>query len=104
MSEGRVRRGWLGVSARTRPIDRRIARAHGLTQETGVEVLEIDPDGPARGAGLRDGDIVIALDGSTVASIDDLHRMLTRWTGGDVAIDRLRGAKRETIAVRPRER
>jgi S1-C subfamily serine protease len=104
MSEGRVRRGWLGVVARTRPIDRRIARAHGIAQENGVEVVEIDPKGPARAADLRDGDIVIGIDGEPVTSVDDLHRALTRWTRGEVAIDRLRGAKRETVAARPSER
>jgi S1-C subfamily serine protease len=104
MSDGRVRRGWLGVSARTRPIDRRIARVHGIAQETGVEVVEVDPKGPAHAADLRDGDVVLGIDGAPVTSVDDLHRALTQWKRGEIAIDRLRGTKRETIAARPTER
>lgn len=103
MSEGRVRRGWLGVSARTRPIDRRIARAHAIEGESVVEVMEVDPKGPAHAAGVRDGDQIVALDGVRMGSVDDLQRALTQRMSGVVALDRLRGAERKTVEVTLRE-
>ena len=103
MSDGRVRRGWLGVSARTRPLDRRIARAHGIEGPSVVEVMEVDPKGPAYAAGLRDGDQIVALDGARIGSVDDLQRALSQRTSGDVSLDRLRGVERKRVAVALRE-
>ena len=44
---GRVRRGYLGVVGTTRPVDRRLVRFHGLAADRAVEVVSLDPDGPA---------------------------------------------------------
>jgi predicted metalloprotease with PDZ domain len=44
--------------------------------------LNLQAGGPAAGAGVRDGDILLAIDGEAVTSVDDLHRALTRWTAG----------------------
>lgn len=33
--------------------------------------------GPAQRAGLREGDVIVALDGKPIAGVDDLHRLLT---------------------------
>jgi serine protease Do len=93
----------VGVSARTRPLDRRIARALAIEGESVVEVIEVDPKGPAHAAGVRDGDQIIALDGVRIASVDDLQRTLTQWTSGVVSLDRLRGVERTTVAMTPRE-
>jgi S1-C subfamily serine protease len=76
MQHGRVRRGVLGFGGQTRPIDRRLARFHKLEQKTGVEVMEVQPGMPAQAGGLQDGDILLALDGRTVTSVDDVHRLL----------------------------
>ena len=40
-------------------------------------VLSANDASPAQKAGLREGDIIIALDGNPVAGVDDLHRLLT---------------------------
>jgi S1-C subfamily serine protease len=79
MTQGRVRRSWLGVVAQTRRIDPRIRRYLELLQESGVEVMNVDPRGPAAAAGVRDGDILLALDGKPVHSVDDVHRLLAQW-------------------------
>jgi S1-C subfamily serine protease len=76
MQHGRVRRGVLGFGGQTRPIDRRLARFHKLEQKTGVEVMEVQAGMPAQAGGLQDGDILVALDGRTVTSVDDVHRLL----------------------------
>jgi S1-C subfamily serine protease len=40
-------------------------------------VLSVEENSPAKRAGLRDGDIIVALEGKPVAGVDDLHRLLT---------------------------
>ncbi len=109
LREGRVRRGHLGLSGRMRPIDRRIARVHRLTQTSGVEVLGVESGSPAKRGGIHEGDIVIALDGVLVESVDDLHRALTQWTPGaagaasaPLRVALLRGAERKEVTVLPR--
>ena len=101
---GRVRRGYLGIAGRQRPMDRRIVRFHGLSSNTAVEVLSVESDGPAGLAGLRAGDLIVAINGSDVQSVDDLHRFLSDWPiGQPVNIDIVRGHIRRTQAVVPKE-
>lgn len=76
LTHGRVRRGYLGVSARQRPLDRRLVRYHGLSYDTAVEVASLDPGAPAAAGGVRAGDIIVTLNGQGVRSVDDIHRFL----------------------------
>jgi S1-C subfamily serine protease len=104
MQHGRVRRGVLGFGGQTRPIDRRLARHHGLSQKTGIEVMEVQPGKPAQVAGLRDGDILLALDGRTIESVDDVHRILTASSiGRALAVSLLRGTAKMDLTVIPSE-
>ena len=77
LRDGRIRRSYIGVSAQTVPIHRRVVRFFGLAQETGVVILGIEDRSPAQKGALREGDIIVALDGKAVAGVDDLHRLLT---------------------------
>src|SRR5271155_4269848 len=86
LRDGRIRRSYIGVSAQTVPIHRRVVRLYSLARETGVVVLGIEDRSPARAAGLREGDVIVALtvandnndnDDQPVAGVDDLHRLLT---------------------------
>src|SRR5581483_7881256 len=73
---GRVRRGYLGVAARQRPVERRLAYRHGVAGAGAVEVLSVEPGAPAAQAGLAEGDLIVAVDGRPVTTVDDLHRAL----------------------------
>ena len=77
LRDGRIRRSYIGVSAQTVPIHRRVVRFYNLPRESGVVVLGVEDRSPARIAGLREGDVIVALDGKPVAGVDDLHRLLT---------------------------
>jgi S1-C subfamily serine protease len=76
--EGKVTRGFLGISGQTVPLPVRIVRHYNLKNETGVQVMSVIARSPAREAGLREGDIIIAIDHEPVVSINDIHRLLTR--------------------------
>jgi S1-C subfamily serine protease len=77
LRDGRIRRSYIGVSAQTVPVHRRVVRFYDLPKETGVVVLSVEQKSPARLAGVREGDVIIALEGHPVAGVDDLHRVLT---------------------------
>ena len=40
-------------------------------------MLAVEVDSPAQGAGLREGDVIVAFDEHTISGVDDLHRVLT---------------------------
>ncbi len=71
---GRVRRAFIGIAGGPRPLPPR-ART-GRDQEEAVEVIEVVPDSPAARAGVREGDLVLELDGTPVRSATDLQRMM----------------------------
>ncbi len=77
LRDGKIRRSYIGVSAQTVPVHRRVVRFYDLPKEMGALVLSVEEKSPAKRAGLREGDIVVALEGQPVAGVDDLHRMLT---------------------------
>jgi S1-C subfamily serine protease len=102
---GRVRRAFIGIAAQQTAIPPLRRRAAGLIQDRAVMIGTVEPDSAAERAGLRPGDIIVALDGTTIAGADDLVRALTsEKIGRSVAFDVLRGIERLTIAAVPRER
>ena len=104
LTRGRVRRGFLGIGARQRPMDRRIVRFHGLDNNYAVEVLSVETSGPAGLAGLSVGDLIVGINGSDVQSVDDLHRFLSDWPiGRPVEIDVVRGQSRRVLMIVPQE-
>lgn len=104
LTQGRVRRAWLGVAARDRPLALRLVRALGLATRRAVEVLSREPDGPASGADLQPGDLIVAVDAEPVDGIDALHRALARVpAGSELRLDIVRRTQRLTIALRARE-
>ncbi len=82
LTQGRVRRAWLGVAARDRPLDKRLVRALGLSATQAVEVLSRESEGPAAASDLHPGDLIVAVGGQPVDGIDALHRLLGRVPPG----------------------
>jgi S1-C subfamily serine protease len=76
LQHGRVRRAYIGVLGATTVLDRRVARAFGLEQTHGVHVSSLDAHSPAKVAGLREGDLIVGMDGVTVDSVDRMHQLL----------------------------
>jgi S1-C subfamily serine protease len=78
MQHGRVVRGYLGLHARNVPVPQHLARLYNLEQKTGVDVLSVEPGGPADQAGLLEDDIIISLGEQPTTNVDDLHKLLTQ--------------------------
>jgi S1-C subfamily serine protease len=82
LTQGRVRRAWLGVAARDRPLDLRLVRALGLASTRAVEVLSREAQGPAAEVDLRPGDLIVGVNDQAVDGVDALHRQLGRVPPG----------------------
>ena len=74
MSEGRVRRAYLGIAGGPRPLPPRATARWG--RRPGVEVVEVVSGSPAEQAGIRAGDLVVEVDGRPTESAADLQRMM----------------------------
>ena len=101
LQHGKVRRGWLGVGAIRRPLDRRLAYHHGLGRAA-VEIQSIETGSPAAAAGLKDGDLLVRFGTSRIEGIDDLHRALRSWppsTPAQVVV--IRRGIRVTLEITP---
>jgi S1-C subfamily serine protease len=104
LTHGRVRRGYLGLAARQRPLERRLVRFHRLSSEFAVEAISVDRRGPAAQAGLQEGDLIVAINGQPLSSVDDLHRFLAEWPIGEpVMLTIVRGLERLDLRVKPGE-
>jgi len=104
LRDGKIRRSYIGVEAQTLPLHRRLVRFYDLPQESGVAVISVQAGGPAQRAGLREGDVILALDGQPVAGVDDLHRLLTdARVGVSSTLTVLRWTEKLELQVVPEE-
>jgi S1-C subfamily serine protease len=77
VSQGHVRRRQLGISATGIQLPRRLVRELDLLADQAVEVMGLLPSGPAAAAGVLPGDLLVAVNGRVITSVDDVHRLLT---------------------------
>ncbi len=104
LTHGRVPRGYLGITAQQRPLGRRLVRFHHLSKEFAIEVRFVSPGSPAEQGGLRQGDLIVAVNGQEVWSVDHLHRFLSEWPiGKPVTLTVIRGQDRLFREVIPAE-
>ena len=87
ISEGRVRRAYLGIAGGPRPLPPRARAESGA--ERGVEVVEVIDGSPAERAGLHVGDVIFELDGTATESAADLQRLMVADRIGRDATARL---------------
>jgi S1-C subfamily serine protease len=104
IKDGKIRRGYIGVSGQNVPIPRRVVRFHDLPVESGILVASIEPHSPAQRAGLLEGDVIVGYGDRPVAGIDDLHKLLAGETVGVQApLTILRRAEKRVVSVVPDE-
>jgi serine protease Do len=95
---GHVRRGIIGVRAQT--ITPPLAAGLGLDFDRGVVLSDVTPEGPAEAAGLRPGDVVLALDGKPMQNARQFDVNLYRRVPGDsVTLSVRRGSQSLDVPV-----
>ncbi|HEU4343917.1 MAG TPA: trypsin-like peptidase domain-containing protein [Candidatus Binatia bacterium] len=101
---GKIRRAHIGVAGQNILLPRRLVLVHNLTVASGIRVISLEPDGPAHRGGLRAGDIIVGYGDHPVASIDDLHRLLTEeQVGLKGELTLLRDGEKIVVTVMPEE-
>lgn len=76
----KVSRGWMGVSIQN--VDENAAKALGMDEPKGALVAGVTSGDPADEAGIRTGDVIIALDGDSVEDAGDLTRRVGKYAPG----------------------
>jgi len=106
---GHVSRGYLGLGMQPVRLPEPLRGQLGLTRDTGLIVVTVEPDGPAARAGVLLGDVLVALDGAPVSDLDDVQAQLGSDRIG-VAVPAVlvrAGARTElsiTVGTQPRRR
>jgi S1-C subfamily serine protease len=104
LTQGRVRRAYLGVTVRDRALDLRLVRALGLPVRRAVEIVTRDEQGPAAEADVRSGDLIVAVNGVPVDGIDTLHLQLSRYPiGNAIKLEVIRRTQKVEVYLKPGE-
>lgn len=99
ISEGSVRRGFLGIALPVDDLDERMAQTFGYDGK-GVLVSGVNADGPAGEAGIKRGDIIISIDDTPTPTIAGLRNLIARYRPGtEVAVELFREGDTQTIDV-----
>ena len=77
LKEGKITRGFLGISGQTVPLPARVIRYFNLQQETGVHIMNVVQGSSADKAGMKEGDVVIELAEQKINNVDEIHKLLT---------------------------
>ena len=102
MTEGRVRRAYLGIAGGPRPVPPRSRRDVGV--ETAVEVVEVVARSPAHRAGIRPEDLIVRVGDSVVRDVTELQRlMVAELIGARVPFTVVRGGRTVEVEVVPDE-
>ena len=102
MSEGRVRRAYIGLAGGPRPLP---PHARGrFADESCIEVVEVVEGSPAARAGLRPEDLVVEVDGTPTPRVEDLQRlMVAELIGTSVGVRVLRAGRELELELVPAE-
>jgi serine protease Do len=102
MSEGRVRRAYIGIVGGSRPLPPRLAK--DLGRREGVEIVEVVESSPADRAGLRPEDLIVEVDGVALRDVGDLQRlMVAERIGRGLPVQVFRDGSRLELTLVPEE-
>lgn len=105
ISDGRIARGYLGVGMQPVQLPTALLRSLDLSQAEGVLVVSVAPDAPADQAGVLIGDILIALDGTPISDVSDVHALLAGdRIGQPLTAQFIRGGRLQELTITVGER
>lgn len=98
-SNGKVTRGWLGVSIQD--VDKNLAESFGLKRPRGALVAQVSKGSPAEKSGIESGDVIVSFDGKSIPTSADLpHVVGLIAPGTTVPVEIVRNKKSKTIKVK----
>jgi S1-C subfamily serine protease len=102
MTDGRVRRAYLGIAGGPRPLPPRARREWG--PQPGVEVVQAPSGSPAQRAGLHAEDLIVELGGKRITGVQDIQRlMVAELIGTPVRVTVLRDGRERELEIVPEE-
>lgn len=103
LESGTIKRGYLGVASQ--PVELAEHQRAGRSQDSGLLIVHVDDDGPARKAGILIGDILVGLDGKTITDGEVLVALLAGdRVGKSITADLIRGGELKSLDVTIGER
>lgn len=103
IADGKVTRGYIGTTVQNVSSD--IAESLSLGEARGALVADVTPGGPADRAGLRSGDLILAMDGQRIASSAELTRRVAAVKpGAELRLRLQRGGRDLDVVVHALER
>lgn len=100
LAHGEVRRRQLGIVAAVQPLPKAMIREFDLLTSQGVVVMEVAPRSVALRAGIRSGDVIIAIHDRLVETVDDVHRLLSAAPDAtSLVVTVIRDARRMELEV-----
>ena len=98
IQKGEIQRRYLGIGARGEVLPPVLAQQAG--QARAVRVLEVRSSTPADSAGLRQGDLLLSIEGEAISGVNDLQKALV-FGGGEVGLEVLREGQRRSLRAKP---
>jgi S1-C subfamily serine protease len=98
---GEVIQTWIGITVQN--LDKKLARYLKVSGKKGVMVKALEPDSPASSAGLKEGDIILAIGNKKIASVQDYWSAKKTYAAGDSLKAKIwRNGKTETVRIKSR--
>jgi serine protease Do len=98
ITNGKVTRGWLGVGIQN--LNEDLAKSFDYTGTEGALVGHVDPKGPAKKAGLRQGDIIVQLGKDKIKNVNQLRNLVaTIKPGTATEVTIIRAGKNDNLSV-----
>lgn len=105
LKRGHIGRGYLGIGLQQVTLPGELKQRHDLRQDSAIIALSVEPAGPADGAGLMIGDVLVAFAHRTLGDAEDLQAALEASAPGDsVSLTILRGGEKLNVPVTIGER
>ncbi len=98
-NNGKVTRGWLGVGIQD--IDDDLAKSFDLDNTSGILITEVQQDSPAEKAGIKQGDVIVSLNGRKLENVQELRNKVALIVPGTkTSIGVIRNGKAKNITVK----